>query len=557
PQTNGILTFAARSLHETVVGEVRTPLLVLLGAVGLVLLIACANVANLLLARAAARESELAVRTALGAGRGRLVRQLLTESVVLGLLGGAVGLLLAWWGTQALLAAQPADIPRLDAVDVDGTVVAFALGISLLTGIIFGLFPAGQATRGNVAGTLKEGGRGALAGRGGQRLRAGLVVAEMALAVVLLVGAGLLIRSFAELTAVDPGFQPEQAVAFQVSLPYSVYDEAPERHEFFRRLEEEVEALPGVTVAGSASGLPFQGSGAILSFGIEGEEPPQPGEVQDIHVKLATPDYVRAIGSRLVSGRLFNAYDRQDAPMVVLVNEAAVRRWFPDGEAIGERITFGGEVWREVVGVVSDLKQFGPGEPAQPELFIPHGQAAGGGTMQVVVRTAGDPMALTGAIRRTIRSMDPNLPVDQFTPLEQVVAQSVAQARFYSTLLAIFAAVALALAGIGIFGVMSYTVAQRTREIGIRIALGAPVVDMRTAVVGQAMLLALAGLGIGLPGAFALTRVLQSQLYGVSPTDPVTFAVVALTLAGAAFIASYLPARRATRVDPMTALRYE
>ncbi|HEX7050740.1 MAG TPA: ABC transporter permease [Longimicrobiales bacterium] len=552
PQTNGPLTFSATPLREMLVGQVQTPLLVLLGAVGLVLLIACANVANLLLSRAAARETELAVRAALGAGRRRIIRQLLTESAVLGLLGGVAGLLLAYGGTRALVAARPEGIPRLDEVGIDGVVVAFTFAISLLTAGLFGVVPALQATAGSVVGALREGGRGALGARSGNRLRGGLIIAEVALAVLLLVGAGLLIRSFLHLTAVDPGFRPAHAMAVRLSLQGRAYAEPDARRNFFNALIERLEALPGVLAVGGADRLPMQRGANMFGLDIEGRPPAPEGEVREIRAVRVTPGYFEAIGVPLRRGRMITPRDRGDAVPVLLINEATVERWFPGEDPLGQRILLAAP--SEIVGVVGNVRQVELGREAEPEIYIPYAQRPGG-ALQIVVRTAGDPLELAAAVRREVHALDPNLPVEGFTRLEQVIAGSVARPRFYTTLLGIFAAVALALAAVGIFGVMSYAVAQRRREIGIRLALGARPAEVVGSVVARGLALAGAGIAVGTLAALGLTRVMRSQLYGVSATDPLTFAAMILCLGAAAALASWLPARRAARVDPMVALR--
>jgi predicted permease len=552
PDTNGRLTFTMQSLRAAIVGDVRSPLLVLLGAVGFVLLVACANVANLLLARASTRDAELAVRAGLGAGRARLVRQLLTESAVLGLAGGAAGLLLAYWGTRALVAAQPADIPRLDEVGVDGAVVLFAFGVALLTGLVFGVVPALQATGTRLMNALRSGGRGAGRG-GGQRMRSGLVIAEMALAVVLLTGAGLLIRSFVELTRVDTGFRPERAATFRVTFQGAAYESGDLVRSRVDELLERIGALPGVTAVAATTTLPLTGLGTIWNFAVEGAPPPPPNVNAEIAVTRVTPGYFRTIGAPLVRGRDITAADRSDAAPVALINEAAARRWFPGEDPIGRRVTAGPDV-REIVGIVGDVLQHNPGQAAVPQLFIPYAQRTTS-SVRIVVRTAGDPLAQAPAIRAEVRALDPELPLTDFTPLEQLVSASVARPRFYTALLTLFAAVALALAATGIFGVMSYTVAQRRREIGIRIALGARAPDVLRMVVGRAMALAGAGLVLGTIVALALGRVLRRQLFGVHLLDPVTLGAVVLVLGGSAAAASYLPARRAASLDPARTLR--
>jgi len=561
PETNTDVGMSAFSLRERMVGKVRASLWVLLGAVGFVLLIACANVANLLLARAAARETELAVRTALGAGRARLVRQLLTESVVLGTLGGAAGLLLALWGSAFLVALQPEGIPRLEEVRVDGTVILFTAGMALLTGLLFGLIPAAQVGRGSLAASIREGGRGALSGRGSKRVRGALVVAEVALAMILLTGAGLLVQSFVRLQRVDPGFQPEGALTFRLSLPQAQYDAPEERAAFYQRLSERVQALPGARSVGAVIALPLSDFGFTFSFEVEGRAPAQPGEEPSIQTRVATPDYFRTMGIPLVRGRGFTADDRRGSPQVVLISEAAVRRYFPDEDPIGKRITLGwgtedGHGGGEGVGVVGDVREFALAQESEPLLFVPHAQVPVP-SMTMVLRTSLPPESQVAAVRSLVREMDANLPLAEAQPLRSVVAESVSQPRFYMLLLTIFAAVALVLAAIGIFGVISYTVVQRTREIGVRIALGADPRSVLGLVVGGAVALAAAGVALGALGALAGTRLLSGLLYEVGATDPLTFAGVAALLLGVAAAASWLPARRATRVDPNVALRYE
>jgi putative ABC transport system permease protein len=551
PPSNARLTFATSPLAEMIVGDVRRPLFVLLGAVALVLLVACSNVANLLLARGSARHGELAVRAALGAGRARLLRQLVTEAVVLGVSGAAIGLLLAYWATEALIAARPADIPRLEEVGVDGTVALFTLGVALLTSIVFGMVPALQATNQNLTRGLQEGGRALGASRGTHRARAILVVAEMALAVVLLTGSGLLIRSFWELTRVHPGFQPDGAVAVRLSLQGELYPNAETIRNRVIELEERLRALPGVTAVASTSALPFSG-GALWDFAIAGAPPPPPDVNQEILIAIVTPDYFRAIGAPLQRGRVLDARDHAKAADVGLLNEAAAKKWFPNQDPIGKRVISGRPL--EIVGVVGNVLQRNPGQPAMAQLFLAHAQRTSR-TVQVVVRGSGDPLARAAAIREQIRAVDPNLPLAEITPLDQVVARSVARPRFYTSLLTLFAAVALALAATGIFGVMSYTVAQRAREISIRMALGARTVDVLRAIVGHAMVLAGIGVALGILGAIALGRVIRNQLFGVGLFDPLTLSAVVIVLFGSAAMASLLPARRAAGVDPATAFR--
>jgi len=527
-----------------------------------VLLIACANVANLLLARAAARESEMAVRTALGAGRGRLVRQLLTESIMLALVGAAFGLLLAVWGVEFLTSLKPQGIPRLDNVRIDGAVILFTMGIAVVTGLLFGLMPAFTATRG-LSASLKESGRGAVTGRGSSRVRGALVIAELALAVMLLAGAGLLMRSFVKLQAVDPGFRPEQALTFELTLPETRYKEDPQIVSFFDQLLPRLKALPGVRAVSAVMGLPLSGMDFIISFQVEGRPPVPPAQQPAMQVRVATPDYFTSIGIPLKRGRLFTEEDRQGTPRVVLITESAAREFFPNEEAIGKKIQLGWgrgpgkpRAGGEVVGIVGDVKEAGLDEPNPPHIYMPLRQWPVN-FMSVVVKTATPPTALADAVRTEVYAVDANLPVSNLRTLDEIVARSISQPRFYMLLLTIFAGVALALAAIGIFGVLSYAVAQRTREIGIRMALGAQRGTVIGLVVRDAMLLVVLGVVTGTIAALFLSQTMTKMLFSVAPTDPATFATVAAGLLAVALLASYLPARRATRVDPVIALRTE
>ena len=549
--TNDTLTFNATSLSEVIVGDVRKPLLVLLGAVGFVLLVACANVANLLLARASARQSELAVRSALGAGRIRLLRQLLTEAVVLGGVGATAGLAIAYVATRALVAAQPADIPRLEDVHVNATVISFTFAIGIGTSLMFGMLPALQFSGKRLPSALRESTRSGSGG--GQRMRSALVVIEMALAVVLLIGAGLLIRSFVQLTRVNPGFQPGQAMSFRVTLQGDKYRQDEPTRLRVAEFEDRLRALPGVTNVAATSLLPLSGRGAMVGFAVVGAPPPPPNVNPEIAIASITPDYFRAIGTPVRRGRLFTARDRTDAPPVAIVNEAAVRRWLADRDPIGSRVNING-VEREVVGVVADVLQRNPADPVAPMIYAPYAQRTIR-SVKMVVRTSGDPVTLATAVRSEIRAIDGDLAIADVTPMTQLVVRSLRAPRFYTSLLTLFAGVGLVLAATGVFGVMSYAVAQRSREISIRLALGALPRDVLRMIVGRALWLSAAGVVLGLAAALALGRFIQGQLFGVVLLDPATLGAVSLVLIGSAALASFLPARRATRFDPASALR--
>ena len=564
PDSNEGLAMGTLPLHEAMVGDIRKSFGLLLGAVGFVLLIACVNVANLLLARAASRENEMAVRAALGAARGRIIRQLLTESLILGAVGGALGLLVAVWGVEALLAMEPAGIPRLADVSVDPFVIAFTMGLSLLTGLLFGVVPAMQAARSGISSTLKEGGRGYMSSRGSARMRSALVIAEVALAVTLLAGAGLLIRSFGKLAAVDPGFKVAPALAFDLSLPDSRYEEEARQIAFFDQLIPKLRAIPGVESAAAVISLPLSGSSIVLTFEVAGRPPLPPSQEPAMQVRVATPEYFSTIGIPLKRGRLFSDDDRWGSTQVVVITEAAAKQYFPGEDPIGKRITLGWgrgpgkpSAGGEVVGIIGDIKDEGLAEPDPPQIYLPYRQWPIA-SMSVVMKTAVPPTTVTEAARRAVYSIDGNLPVSNTRTLEQIVAKSISQPRFYMTLLAIFAGVAVALAAIGIFGVLSYAVAQRTREIGIRMALGAHQRTVLGLIVKEAMLMAAGGVLLGLLLAVPLTRWLVAKLLFETPAnDPLTFFSVAGTLTLIAMLAAYVPARRATRVDPMIALRAE
>jgi putative ABC transport system permease protein len=562
PDANSEIGMTAYPLLEAMVGDIRRSVMILLGAVGFVLLIACTNVANLLLARSAARGSEMAVRTALGAGRGRLVAQLLTESVLLSLCGAAVGLLLAVWGVELLTNLKPAGIPRLDNVRVDGPVILFTILVALVTGVIFGLVPAFTATRG-LTGSLKEGGRGAVTSRGGTRVRGVLVVTELALAVMLLAGAGLLMRSFTKLQAVDPGFKPEQALTFELTLPDARYEEDAPRIAFYDQLLPRLRNLPGVRAASAVMGLPLSGLDIIISFQVSGRPPVPPAQQPAMQVRVATPDYFSTVGIPLKRGRAFTEDDKAGAPRVVLITESAARQYFPGEDPIGKTITLGWgrgpgkpRAGGEVVGIVGDVKDAGLNEPNPPQIYMPLRQWPVS-FMTVVLKTSVPPTSLADAVRSEVYAIDSNLPLSNVSTLDAVVAKSISQQRFYMLLLSIFASVALVLAAIGIFGVLSYAVSQRTREIGIRMALGAQGRTVIGLIVRQAMILVVSGVTAGTIAALFLSQTMSRMLFNVTPTDPATFAAVAGVLVGVALFASYLPARRATRVDPIVALRAE
>lgn len=563
PDSNEGLDFTAIPLHEAIVGDVRKAVLVLFGAVGFVLLIACTNVANLLLARAASRESEMAVRRALGAGRLRLLRQLLTESVILAAVGGALALLFAVWGIDWLVSLRPEGIPRLSDVRVDPTVITFTMLVSIATGILFGIVPALQATT-SLAGTLKESNRGRLTTPHGSRMRGVLVIGEMALAVMLLAGAGLLIRSFIKLASVDPGFHAAQALTFELSLPDVRYEEDGAQLAFFDQLVPRLRAIPGVQKVAAVQLLPLSGASFVITFEVAGRPPLPPSQQPAMQIRVATPGYFDTIGIPLKRGRLFTDEDREGTSPVVLITETAARQYFPNEDPLGKKITLGWGKGKdtpraggEVVGIVGDVKEAGLDEAEPPQLYLPYRQWPLQ-SMCVILQTAVPPTSVAEAARRAVYATDPNMPVANVRTLEEIVARSISQPRFYTVLLGLFAAVALILAAIGIFGVLSYAVAQRTREIGIRMALGAQHGAVRGLIVRQAMTLALVGVGVGIVLALWLSNSLVSKmLFNTSPHDSSTYLAVACVLTLVALLASYLPARRATRVDPIVALRAE
>ena len=557
PDVNTGHTARVVSLHEQLIGDVRPALWVLLAAVGFVLLIACANVANLMLARATARHREMAVRAAMGAGRGRLIRQLLTESALLSLLGGAIGLFLAMWGVDLLVALSPENLPRLNEISVDWRVILFTLGVALLTGFAFGLAPAWQASHLDLNSALKEGGRSATEGFGRRRLRSILVVAEVALCIVLLIGAGLLIRSFWRLTEVRPGFDPENLLTMQLSLPRAKYPAEAQMAAFYDQVLRRLETLPGVESVAATWLLPMSGQDAGRGIEVEGYEP-APNERTNAAFGNVSPGYFRTMRIPLMRGREFAETDRAGAPGVVVVNESFARRFFRDQDPVGKRMRMRGndEPWLTVVGVVGDIRHTGLAAEPRAEMYLSYLQSPVP-FMNVVMRTSIDPVSLAPALRREVWAVDADQPVADISTMGQFVSNSIAGRRFNMMLLAVFAGVALLLAAVGLYGVMAYSVIQRTHEIGIRLALGAQARDVLKMIVGQGMLLTLIGTVLGLTAAFALTRLMASLLYGVTATDPLTFAGIPLLLAAVALLATYIPARRAMKVDPMVALRYE
>jgi predicted permease len=550
------------ALHEQITGKVRPILLILLGAVGFVLLIACANVANLMLARASARQKEIAIRTAMGASRWRLIRQLLTESVLLALLGGGIGLLLAQWGVDLLIAAIPqsqlSSMPYLQGLGLDARVLLFALAVSLLTGIVFGLAPAFQSSKLNLLESLKEGGR-----TSGIHLRQGLrnslVVAEIAIALVLLVGAGLMMKSLFRLLAVDPGFKPDHLLTMHVSLPAVKYPEDGNVLAFHQQLLERIENLPGVTGVGSVSVLPLLG-GDTTRLVVEGRPVPPPGEELEANYRDVSNSYFRTMGVPLIRGREFTDLDKQGAPEVVIINQTMANRLFPGQDPIGQRLAFANNQVKglEIVGVVGDEKVTRLDSATTPVIYVSFLQDPTR-TLNLVVRTTFDPEAVSVAARGAIQSLDADLAVFGVSTMERLINNSPSTflRRYPAFLIGVFAGVALLLAMVGIYGVISYTVTQRTHEIGVRMALGAQRSDIFKMILGQGLMLTLAGVGCGLLAALVLTRFLSSMLFGVTATDPLTYAAVSLPLVLIAMLASYIPARRATKVDPMVALRYE
>jgi putative ABC transport system permease protein len=546
-------------LREQLTGDIKPALLILLGAVAFVLLIACANVANLLLSRAAGRQKEIAVRAALGAARWRIVRQLLTESLLLAVLGGMLGLVLALWGTDVLVALSPPEMLDLRDVSINAPVLLFSLAISLLTGVIFGLVPAFEASRLNLNESLKEGGKNVGGNTRSNRLRSAFVVAEVALSLVLLVGAGLLIQSFTRLQNVNPGFNAQNVLTMNILLPRAKYDNDRKRIDFFKQAVADLQTLPGVQSAGAVSFIPFAGPGAGTRFEIEGLPKPVVGQEPNTSVMVTDANYFETMKIPLRQGRFYNEQEATEMRHVVLINEALARRYFPNENPLGKRITISMKdenLPTEIIGIVGDSKHKSLDGETEPTVYWPHPELAYS-AMTLVVRTETNAASFAPAARNVIRTLDGEQPIAEVRTMESLLASSMARTRFNTLLLTLFAAVAMILASIGIYGVMSYTVTQRTHEIGIRMALGAQTSDVLKFIVGQGMLLASIGLGIGLLAAFGLTRLMKTLLFEVSATDPLTFLMMSLILTGVALVACLLPARRATKTDPMVALRYE
>jgi putative ABC transport system permease protein len=562
PDSNSGVGARVVPLHDQVTGKVRPALLLLFGAVGLVLLLACANIINLMLVRSAARKKEIAVRAALGAGRLRLLRQLLTESITLSLLGGAAGVVLGTWGVNALLALNPISIPSYNPVTVDLTVLGFTLVASVVTGIIFGLAPAWQSLRIDLNFALKEGGRSAIAEPAQRRLSSLLVIAEMAMAVVLLIGAGLLLRSFAHLLDVKPGFTTENLLTMQLGLPNAAYQQPQKRIAFLQQLETNLKAAPEVSSVGFVTRLPLMSTlNNVTTFlEIEGRPLP-PGERPEIDFRRASTGYFQAMGIPLLSGRLVTEQDVTNNTHSVLINEAMAKRFWPGEDPVGKRIstvvaTGQQTTWQTIVGVVGNVRHLGLDIEPRPEIYYHTNTYPPFGPV-VVMRTTSDPSRLISIARAKVRELDRDVPISNVNTMEQLVARSVAQRRFGMFLLGAFAILALLLAAIGIYGVVSYSVTQRTHEIGVRMALGANNSDVLKMVLRSGMSLALIGVTVGLAGAFGLTRLMARLLFEVTPTDVTTFALVSVGLVAVAFLACYVPARRAMKVDPLEALRYE
>jgi len=560
PLTNKGYGVAVVSITDEITGGIRPTLLMIFGAVIFVLLVACANVANLLLARATVRHKEITIRSAIGAGRGQLIRQLLTESLLLAVLGGGLGLLIATWGTTVVAAAGSKINPMFQDIHLDRRCLAFTVGVSILTGFIFGLAPALQISKPNLAESLKETGRGSGPAASRNRLRSALVISEIAMTLVLLVCAGLLIRTVARLRNVDAGFNATNILAMNIGLPAAKYPKPENVIAFNKEIVERITALPGVKSAGTTSVLPL--SANFDGRGLAVEDHPKPrGEEITVDLYVTTPGYLQAMEIPLLSGRVINDQDTKDSPGVALINKTMASQLWPNENPLGKRIKFPGsdknpQPWRTIVGTVSDVSQYALDKTPPMQIYLPHSQFPTSFN-SIVVRTQNEPTALIGAIRREIQAVDKDQAVFNVTTLEQLIGDSILIRRFFMLLLLVFAALALILAAVGIYGVMSYVASQRTYEIGIRMALGAQPNDVLKLIMGNGMALTLIGIVTGLAGAFALTRLMAGLLFGVSATDAITFLSVSVGLMLVALLACYIPARRATKVDPLVALRYE
>lgn len=557
------------SLREKVVGNSRPALLVLLGAVGFVLLIGCANLAHMFLARSAGRRREIAVRAALGATRLHVLRQYLFESVAIALLGGVFGLLLAVWGTRVLVALGPQQLPRLSTIGVDQNVLLFVLALSLITGLLFGIVPAWKASAANVSEALKEGERGSSDGIGRNRVRSLLVSSEFAFAVILLAGAGLMVRTFVAIQNIDPGFDPHNVLTMMVRILGTEQTAPGHTAPFYQQVLQRVNAIPGVESASAINHLPLAGDQWMFFFHVQGRPMEHPGEAPRATYRVVFPGYFRTMHIPVLNGRDFSDADTASTPDAVVIDDYMARRYWPGEDAVGKRITFDDPQknprWLTVVGVVKNTVRDNWVNPSEEELYVPYLQSKDYiqnpsgpfAYITLVVRTADNPSNLNSEIQATIHSIDRNVPISEVQTMDEVVAKATGDSRFYLTLLGAFACVALVLAAVGIYGVMSYSVSRRIREIGIRVALGAEKDDVLKLVILQGMVLAISGIGIGLAGALALTRLMSGLLYGTKPADPVTFAAAVLVLALVAMVSSYIPARRAAKVDPIVALRYE
>jgi putative ABC transport system permease protein len=560
PESNNNRFDRVVSLHTHLVGDTGTILWLLLGAVGLVLLIACANVANLMLVRATSRQKEIAIRTALGATRIRIVRQLLTESLLLAVIGGAFGLLLALWGVDLLTRLLPRDFPRLADINLDFAVLGFTILVSVITGIVFGFAPAWQVSRSDVHESLKENARGTIGGAR-NRLRSLFVVAEVALSLVLLIGAGLLFRSFLRLQAVNTGFNPQQVLTIRLNPSGTNYREDPQYIAYYKQVEERIRAIPGVDTVGAINTLPLD-KGPTFGFRVEGREPLPIDKWPTANYRNVSPDYFRALTIPIVQGRAFEERDNLSAPLVVLINQAAADSYFAGENAVGKRINFGGvdnnkqPIWFEIVGVAANIRSLELQEAPTPEVYTAEFQDAFS-TMSFVIRTSIEPESIAASVRQAVQDVDRAQPISDVRTMENVVSEAVTQPRFNLILLGIFGAIALLLSASGIYGVMAYSVSQRTHEIGIRMALGAQAGNVLKMVMTQGLRLSVVGIGIGLLASLLLTRYLASLLFGVGTTDMLTFLVVAVFLTGVALVACFVPARRASKTDPMEALRYE